>query len=115
MASTFSVSPFGKNWLKATRNNLLKLLYGRRVFQSRSGRLGLISSYASLGDKIDIFSGGSVPYAIWSEGNTYKLIGECFPAEFMHGRRPDSAGLETILPPETRRVPVFDLCFAPQR
>ncbi|KAH7148148.1 heterokaryon incompatibility protein-domain-containing protein [Fusarium sp. MPI-SDFR-AT-0072] len=73
-----------KGGARTTRNNAMKLLYGRRVFRSSSGRLGLISSYATTRDRIALFSGAGVPFVIRSTGSSsYNLIGECFLAGFM--------------------------------
>ncbi|PQE05118.1 het-6-heterokaryon incompatibility protein [Rutstroemia sp. NJR-2017a BVV2] len=72
---------YTKDWLKAERNQLTRIFYGRRVFRSAGGRLGLVPSYTILGDRIATFSGGSVPFVIRWKENTYSLTGECFFAD----------------------------------
>jgi hypothetical protein len=77
--------PKHKAWFKAERNQLTRIFYGRRVFRSSGGRLGLVPSHATLGDKVATFSGGSVPFVLRWKENAYLLIGECFLADLMEG------------------------------
>jgi hypothetical protein len=76
---------YTKGWLKSERNQLTRIFYGRRVFRSAGGYLGLVPSHATLGDRIATFSGGSVPFVIRWKENAYALIGECFFADLMEG------------------------------
>ncbi|KAK7183477.1 hypothetical protein DPSP01_008515 [Paraphaeosphaeria sporulosa] len=76
---------YTKGWLKANRNQLTKTFYGRRVFRSAGGRLGLASSQARLGDNIVALEGGTVPLVVRRKENAYSLVGECFLADFMDG------------------------------
>jgi hypothetical protein len=78
-------SSFVKRGLLSSRNGALKILYGRRVFISRRGQLGLASSYANVGGVIVLFEGGSVPYIIRPQGNVFKLMGEALVADYMEG------------------------------
>ncbi|KAF5639649.1 het-domain protein [Fusarium sp. NRRL 52700] len=56
----------------------VKLLNGRRIFRSRRGLIGVISSYAAPGDKIASLCGASLLYAIRpADSGQYQLIGEC--------------------------------------
>ncbi|KAF9736360.1 hypothetical protein PMIN03_010192 [Paraphaeosphaeria minitans] len=71
---------YTKGWLKSERNQLRRVFYGRRVYRSAGGRLGLASSHAIPGDKIVAFRGGSIPFVIRRNENAYSLIGECFLA-----------------------------------
>jgi hypothetical protein len=74
-----------KNWLKSEKIRLTRMVYGRRVFRSVGGHLGLVPSHATLGDKIVTFSGGSVPFVVRGKENVYSLIGECFFADSVEG------------------------------
>jgi len=74
-----------ESWLKSERKQLTQIFYGRRVFRSAGGRLGLVPSHATLGDRVAIFSGGSFPFVIRWKENAYSLIGECFSADLMKG------------------------------
>jgi hypothetical protein len=66
------------------RNNAVRLLYARRIFRSRCGYLGSISTYATIGDIIVLFRGASVPFVVRPIGaNSYKLIGECYLIGFI--------------------------------
>lgn len=66
------------------RADMMQLLYGRRVFRSREGRLGLVSSYSSVGDLVLLVPRMSVPVVVRPcDDGKFTLVGECFLAGFM--------------------------------
>ncbi|KAF1969679.1 HET-domain-containing protein [Bimuria novae-zelandiae CBS 107.79] len=71
-------SAFTTAWLMSERNQLTRLVYGRRLLRSASGALGLGPAHATANDKIAVFKRGSVPYVVRPDDGLYKLVGECF-------------------------------------
>jgi hypothetical protein len=84
-----------KGWLKFKRNKLIQIFFGRRLFRSASGYLGLAPSHATVGDKIVNFSGGSVLYVTRQQQNVNLLIGECVFVDLLGDTSPGETNSPT--------------------
>lgn len=69
----------------------IRYAWGRRFFASRDlGMVGLCPSLVRRGDLVVILHGGQTPYALRHvRGGKYKLLGECYAHDFMHGEALD--------------------------
>jgi hypothetical protein len=55
--------------------------FGRRIFVSRNGRVGLEYASVEAGDGVYVFSGGRVPFVLrmsLEQSDAFELVGECF-------------------------------------
>ncbi|KAI9167909.1 HET-domain-containing protein [Paramyrothecium foliicola] len=99
---------------KTLRDALRAALYGRSLFISKEGNLGLVDSTAQIGDVVVVALGGEVLFALHntsyesqmssfsSEHSTFNLVGECYMHGFMAGE-----GLAGIA--DTDQLDNFDL------
>jgi len=68
---------------------LINALYRRKMARTRFGYLGLVPGAAEIGDYIAICKGGGRPLVIRSQGETFRIIGECYVHGMMYGERYD--------------------------
>lgn len=61
----------------------------RCLFTTTKGYAGYGRSILQPGDKMCVLYGGYVPYILRPDNRYYKLIGEAYIPEFMHGRAMD--------------------------
>ncbi|ORY09664.1 hypothetical protein BCR34DRAFT_568008 [Clohesyomyces aquaticus] len=60
-------------------------LSGAKFAVTRNGYAGLVPEDAQVGDQICLFHGGRVPFLVRDDGETSKLVGECYVHGIMHG------------------------------
>ncbi|KXJ96320.1 hypothetical protein Micbo1qcDRAFT_191122 [Microdochium bolleyi] len=61
-----------------------RAIFGRRLFVTDSGSMGLAPAEAKPGDQLVFFPGGLYPWVIRlrADGQTYELIGDCYVHDF---------------------------------
>ena len=82
-------------------NWITKVSQGRQLVKTDSGRVGLASTSATVGDEVWILSGASVPFVLRrvSKDSQYRLVGEAYVHGIMDGEAradPPGLGTETI-------------------
>ena len=63
-----------------------RLLLAARFCLFDDGRVGWVPESVEIGDRIAIFSGGTVPILLRSSGNDYIVLGEAYVDEMMDGQ-----------------------------
>jgi hypothetical protein len=81
-SSTFSDSATLDVITRATN-----VLAWRRLVTTASGYIGLVPAYAQQNDRVVILQGCNVPLVLRNQGDTWRLIGECY----IHGIMRDEA------------------------
>ena len=61
------------------------IAYGRRVFITDLGYIGLVPLASMVGDEVCVLLGSKVPYVIRREGTQYRFVGECYVFGMMDG------------------------------
>ncbi|KAK4499939.1 hypothetical protein PRZ48_008125 [Zasmidium cellare] len=57
---------------------VLGACFGRALFVTGTGRLGLVCADASVGDQVWVLRGGRVPFVLRGKGEGYGLVGDCY-------------------------------------
>lgn len=64
--------------------------FGRRLFLTSRGYLGLGPASAEVNDEVCLFSGGQVLYVVRkSKGDRFEFVGECYVHDLMDGEACD--------------------------
>ena len=73
---------------------------GRKLFFTEDGRLGLGPAAMRKGDHLCILFGGSVPFILRPEGQSWRLVGECYVKTLMSGQGVEKykGGMEDSIP-----------------
>ncbi|KAK3349692.1 hypothetical protein B0T25DRAFT_610595 [Lasiosphaeria hispida] len=72
-------------------------LYNADFCFTKSGHVGLVPGAAITGDQISLVHGGGVPFLLRRDGQSYRLIGECYVHGIMHGEALRSGLEETTV------------------
>jgi len=73
----------GKNWARFA--NTCKLSEDRRIFLTKSGRLGLGPVSMAEGDILCVLFGGVKPFVLRPSGDCWNMVGECYVDDLMDG------------------------------
>jgi hypothetical protein len=65
--------------------------FDRRLFITVSGNLGLGPSDALPGDNVSILGGAAMPFILRQGNSSFRLIGECYVDDIMHGEAVEAA------------------------
>jgi hypothetical protein len=65
--------------------------FDRRLFITVSGHLGLGPSDTLPGDNVSVLGGATMPFILRQEKSYFRLIGECFVDDIMHGEAVEAA------------------------
>lgn len=106
---SYSGTRTGDTWLEvrtelntATWALMQRMRTERCLFATERGYIGIGPSWAEVGDKISIMSGGSVPLLIRESGTNgageplHKLVGECYVHGIMNGEAVEMARIESL-------------------
>jgi hypothetical protein len=71
----------------------------RKIFKTQNGYIGLGPREMRAGDRIALFSGGSMPLVMRTKGTGLELIGDCYVHGIMYSERyrEDQCGLLWIV------------------
>jgi hypothetical protein len=73
------------------------MTFGRRLFTTRGGFMGLGPAAAQVGDKVYVLLGGQVLYVLRDHGESqFEFVGECY----VHGMMDGQACSDKSPPPE---------------
>jgi hypothetical protein len=73
---------------------MVNMFYGRRMFITEAGHLGLGPGALNVGDSVAVLLGGMTPFVLRgvlhtnekdSASNRYQLVGECYTHGMMNG------------------------------
>ncbi|KAE8447643.1 hypothetical protein EG329_010614 [Mollisiaceae sp. DMI_Dod_QoI] len=70
--------------------------YGRSMFTTKDGYIGLGPKDMQKGDFIGLLEGGQMPYVLRRKGEIYELIGDCYVHGIMQGEHFDKTRCELI-------------------
>ncbi|KAI0451780.1 heterokaryon incompatibility protein-domain-containing protein [Xylaria acuta] len=78
------------------RNAAVLMSYGRSIFVSKGGYIGLGPSSLHAGDCLAFLEGGKAPYVLRRKGELYEIVGDCYIHGLMQGEAFDSTKSERI-------------------
>ncbi|KAH7333797.1 hypothetical protein BKA66DRAFT_435785 [Pyrenochaeta sp. MPI-SDFR-AT-0127] len=73
--------------------DIKRMTFGRRLFQTRAGLIGLGPGFAEIGDLVCVLSGGHVLYVLREKNqcSLYEFVGECYVHGMMDGEALNSS------------------------
>lgn len=83
--------------IEALLSSSLQYTKRRRFAMTSRGYYGLVPAKATPGDQIAILKGANYPFVLRAQGQSWKLVGECYVHGVMNGEAFDATACEEVL------------------